>query len=34
VLFNASLNPAATAGLERNIRYQETIMRHMLTLVS
>lgn len=34
VLFNASLDPAATAELERNIRYQETIMRHMLTLVS
>lgn len=33
VLLNLSLNPAATAGLERNIRFQETVIRHMLTLV-
>lgn len=33
VLLNISLNPSATAGLERNIRYQETVIRHMLTLV-
>ncbi len=33
VLLNISLNPAAAAGLERNIRYQETVIRHMLTLV-
>ena len=34
VLFNVSLNPAATAELERNIRFQETVIRHMLTLVA
>ena len=34
VLFNVSLNPAATAELERNIRFQETVLRHMLTLVA
>lgn len=34
VLFNVSLNPAATAQLERNIRFQETVLRHMLTLVA
>jgi small subunit ribosomal protein S6 len=33
VLLNVSLNPAATAGLERNIRYQESILRHMLSVV-
>jgi small subunit ribosomal protein S6 len=33
VLLNLSLNPSATADLERNIRYQETVIRHMLTLV-
>lgn len=33
VLFNLSLQPSATADLERNIRYQETVLRHMLTLV-
>lgn len=33
VLLNVSLAPAATAGLERNIRYQENIMRHMLSVV-
>ncbi len=33
VLLNVSLNPAATAELERNIRFQETVIRHMLTLV-
>ena len=33
VLLNVSLNPAATAGLERNIRFQENIMRHMLSVV-
>lgn len=33
VLLNISLNPSAAAGLERNIRYQETVIRHMLTLV-
>lgn len=34
VLFNVSLNPAATAELERNIRFQETVLRHMLTVVA
>ena len=33
VLLNISLQPAATAELERNLRYQEPIMRHMLSLV-
>jgi len=33
VLFNISLNPKSAAGLEQNIRYQETILRHMLTAV-
>lgn len=34
VLLNLSLNPATTAELERNIRFQETVIRHMLTLVA
>lgn len=34
VLFNLSLKPASTAALEQNIRYTETVMRHMLTLVA
>jgi small subunit ribosomal protein S6 len=34
VLLNVSLNPAATTDLERNIRFQETVLRHMLTLVA
>ena len=33
VLFNLSLDPQATRGLEQNIRYIETVLRHMLTLV-
>jgi small subunit ribosomal protein S6 len=33
VLLNFSLNPAAASELERNLRYQETILRHMLSLV-
>jgi small subunit ribosomal protein S6 len=33
VLLNISLQPAAAAELERNLRYQEPIMRHMLSLV-
>jgi len=33
VLLNMSLNPAAAAELERNIRFQESVLRHMLTLV-
>jgi len=31
VLLNISLDPKAAGGLERNIRYLETILRHMLT---
>lgn len=34
VLFNLSLTPAAIAALEQNIRYTETVMRHILTLVA
>lgn len=34
VLFNMTLAPTATAGLEKNLRYTETIMRHMVTLVA
>jgi small subunit ribosomal protein S6 len=33
VLLNVSLPPLATAALERNIRFQESILRSMLTLV-
>jgi len=33
VLFNLTMSPATTSGLEQNIRYTETVMRHMLTLV-
>lgn len=33
VLLNVTLNPASTSDLERNIRYQESIMRHMLSVV-
>lgn len=33
VLLNVSMNPSATAGLERNIRFQENILRHMLSVV-
>ncbi len=34
VLFNVSLDSNATVGLEQNLRYTETVMRHMLTLVA
>jgi small subunit ribosomal protein S6 len=34
VLLNITVNPAATADLERNIRFQENVIRHMLTLVA
>ncbi len=34
VLFNVSMQPTATSALEQNLRYTETIMRHMLTLVA
>jgi len=33
VLMNISLDPKAASGLERNIRYLETAMRHLLTTV-
>jgi len=33
VLLNISLDPKATSGLERNIRYLESVMRHMLSAV-
>ncbi len=33
VLFNLTLPPTATAELERNLRYQETVMRHLITLI-
>ncbi len=33
-LFNVSLDTKATAALEQNLRYTETVMRHMLTLVA
>lgn len=34
VLFNLTLQPTMIAALEQNLRYTETIMRHMLTLVA
>jgi len=33
VLLNVSLPPEATTELERNIRFLEPVMRHMLTAV-
>ena len=33
VLLNVTLDPKSTAELERNIRYLEPVMRHMLTAV-
>jgi len=33
ILFNLTLPPAATAGLERNLRFLEPVMRHLLILV-
>lgn len=33
VLMNVTMNPTATSELERNLRYQESIMRHMLSVV-
>jgi small subunit ribosomal protein S6 len=33
VLLNVSLDPKATSGLERNIRYLEPVLRHMLSTV-
>ncbi len=34
VLFNLTMSTTATAGLEQNLRYTETVIRHMLTLVA
>jgi len=31
VLLNITLDPKSTSDLERNIRYFETVLRHMLT---
>jgi small subunit ribosomal protein S6 len=33
VLFNLSLDPASTAALEQNLRFQESILRYMITVV-
>jgi len=33
VLLNMIMNPTATAELQRNLRYQETLLRHMLSVV-
>jgi small subunit ribosomal protein S6 len=33
VLINLSITPTATAALEQNLRYTETLMRHLLTVV-
>ena len=33
VLLNLTLDPKATSELERNIRYLETVLRHMLSAV-
>ena len=33
VLLNVTISPAATSGLERNLPYQESIMRHMLSAI-
>ncbi len=33
VLMNITLDPKAASELERNIRYLETVLRHMLTAV-
>lgn len=33
VLLNVTLNPASTSDLERNLRYQESVLRHMLSVV-
>jgi small subunit ribosomal protein S6 len=34
VLFNLSIPPTASSGLEQNLRYTEPILRHMLTVVA
>lgn len=33
VLMNVTLDPASTSELERNIRFLESVLRHMLTTV-
>ena len=33
VLLNMTMNPTATAELQRNLRFQEPIIRHMLSVV-
>lgn len=33
VLFNISLDPKTASGLERNIRYLEAVLRHMLSAI-
>jgi small subunit ribosomal protein S6 len=32
VLLNMTMDPSATSDLERNLRYQEPIIRHMLSV--
>lgn len=34
VLLNVTMSPAAISALERNIRFQESVMRHMLSAVA
>lgn len=34
VLLNVTLDPKSTAEVERNIRYLETVLRHMLSVVA
>jgi ribosomal protein S6 len=34
VILNISLPPTATAELERNLRFQESILRSMLTVAA
>ena len=33
VLLNVTMNPTTTSDLERNLRFQESVMRHMLSVV-
>ncbi len=33
VLLNITIDPTSASNLERNIRYLETVLRHMLTAV-
>ncbi len=33
VLLNVTMNPTAISTLERNIRFQESVLRHMLSVV-